>query len=271
MKNLKIKNMKRLSLVLFFCVTFVFTTTNAQSKWYANTSLQMVGSKFQDGNKHNSFFLYNGLRYQTQAFSLNLSVPIVFGSDNTFTQLGNSYIPNNGDDDHMGGSGSMGSINIGLGDLYLNGSFSFIEETNVFPNLSVDGYVKFPTATPNLGIGTGKFDSQIALGIRKFVNSFSFFGQFGYLFIGDVVGTETIDPFTISLGVGYAFGYGEHSILLAYDSYTTIVQGVASPQQIALGYNYLINKDLFFTAIISTGLNSSTSDYTISGGLNFKL
>ena len=131
--------------------------------------------------------------------------------------------------------------------------------------------MKFPTATPRLGIGTGEFDSQIALGVRKFIDRFSFFGQFGYLFLGDVEGAETIDPYTISLGIGYAFGYGEHSILLAYDSYNTIVQVSSSPQQLALGYNYMINYGLYFTAIVSTGLNSSSSDYTVSGGLNFEL
>jgi len=265
--------MKEINLIkLFFIgITFISITSSAQSKWYANTSLQIVGSEFQDGSKHNSFFLYNGLRYQTQALSLSLSIPIVFGSGNTFTQLGNSYIPNNGDDDHMGGSGGMSSVSIGLGDTYLNGSLSFYKETDFFPNLSFDGYIKIPTATSFLGIGTGKFDSQIALGIRKFINNFSFFGQFGYLFLGDEEGAETIDPYTISAGIGYAFGYGEHSILLAYDSYTTIVQGAASPKQVALGYNYMIRKGLFFTSIISVGLNSATSDYTISGGLNFEL
>lgn len=264
------KNKKSIYIYLVVAL-FISITISAQSKWYANSALQMVGSEFQDGSKHNSFFLYNGLRYQTQDYYLSLSIPIVFGSDNTFTQLGNSYIPNDGDDDHMGGSGSMSSVNIGLGDLYLNGSVSFVRESNSFPNLSIDGYVKFPTTSPNLGIGTGEFDSQIALGIRKFINSFSFFGQFGYLFLGDAAGAETIDPYTISLGIGYAFGYGEHSVLLAYDSYTTILQGVASPQQLALGYNYMIRRGLFFTSIVSSGLNSSTSDYTISGGLNLEL
>lgn len=268
---MKINNLIKL---LFISITFVSITASAQSKWYANTSLQMVGSDFQDGTSHNSFFLYGGLRYQTQGYFLSLSIPVIFGSGNTFTQLGNSYIPNDGEnnnDDHMGGANGMNSISVGFGDLYLNGSYSIIKETKSFPNFSIDGYVKFPTATPSLGIGTGEFDSQIALGVRKFINRFSFFGQFGYLFLGDVEGAETIDPYTISLGVGYAFGYGEHSILLAYDSYTTIIQGTASPQQLALGYNYMIHKGLFFTTILSAGLNSSTSDYTISGGLNFEL
>lgn len=261
-------------ILLFVSIGLLSEISLAQSKWYANTSLQIVGSDFQDGASHNSFFLYGGLRYQTQGSSLSLSIPLIFGSGNTFTQLGNSYIPNDGGNessDHMGGTDGMSSVNIGLGDLYLNGSFRVIKETKVIPNFSIDGYVKFPTAIPSLGIGTGKFDSQIALGIRKFVDSFSFFGQLGYLFLGDTESAETIDPYTISFGIGYAFGYGQHSILLAYDSYTTILQGVASPQQLALGYNYMIRKGLFFTTILSVGLNSSTSDYTVSGGLNFEI
>ncbi|VAX21360.1 hypothetical protein MNBD_IGNAVI01-1484 [hydrothermal vent metagenome] len=269
---IKIKFLK-----LLLIVFVISNVALAQDSWYYSPSLQMVGSDFQDGSNHNSFFLYNGLRYQTQSFYLSLSIPIVFGNSNTFTQLGSTYIPNgseNNDFDHGGnhtGNGGMNSTNIGFGDTYLNGSLQVIHETKFLPAFSIDGYIKFPTATASLGIGTGEFDSQIALGIRKFVNRFSFFGQFGYLFIGDAEGASTINPYTISLGVGYMFGYGKHSILLAYDSYTTIVQGFSSPKQLAFGYNYMINYGLYFTAIVSAGLNSSTSDYTISGGLNFEL
>jgi hypothetical protein len=266
---------KKYIISLFVIVIFANGFLFAQGKWYANTSLQMVGSSFQDGSSHNSFYLYNGLRYQTQGLSLSLNIPLVFGSNNTFTQVGSSFIPNNNNDfnnseDHMGGNG-MNSLNVGLGDLYLNSSVQFLKESNSIPAFSLEGYVKFPTATESLGIGTGKFDAQLALGLRKFINHFSLFAQFGYLFLGEIEGAEIINPFTLSLGVGYAFGYGKHSILLAYDSYSTIIKGTASPQQIALGYNYLIRNGLYFTAIVSNGLNSSTSDYTVSGGLNFEL
>ncbi len=261
---------------LFMFTMFANGFLLGQGKWYANSSLQMIGSSFQDGSNHNSFYFYNGLRYQTQGLSLSLNIPLVFGSDNTFTQFGSSYIPNNNNnnfnysEDHMGGDG-MTSLNVGLGDLYLNGSFQFLKESKNMPAFSAEGYVKFPTATESLGIGTGKLDAQLALGLRKFINHFSLFAQIGYLFLGEIEGSEIINPYTLSLGVGYAFGYGKHSILLAYDSYSTIIQGTASPQQIALGYNYLIKNGLYFTAIVSNGLNNSTSDYTVSGGLNFEL
>lgn len=266
---------KKYIISLFVFVLLANGSLFAQGKWYANTSLQMVGSTFQDGSSHNSFYLYNGIRYQAQGLSLSLSIPLVFGSNNTFTQFGSSYIPNNNNnfnfgEDHMGADG-MSSLSIGLGDLYLNSSVRILKESKNLPAFAVEGYVKFPTASESLGIGTGKFDTQIALGLRKFINNFSLFAQFGYLFLGEIEGTEIINPYTISIGVGYAFGYGKHSILLAYDSYSTIIQGTTAPKQLALGYNYLIRNGLYFTAIVSNGLNDSTSDYTISAGLNYEL
>ncbi|NOX17779.1 MAG: transporter [Chlorobi bacterium] len=260
-----------LALLLFSGVNML----KAQGKWYASSSFQMVGSSFNDGESHNSYFLYGGMRYYSPAFSISMSVPVVFGSENAYSQIGEMYLPNDGGYENGGrmsnGSGMNGASGIGLGDLYLNGSFRIIKELETIPDISIEGYIKFPTATPNIGIGTGEFDSQIGIGLKKFIGRVSLFGQFGYLFIGDNGQAANTNPFTISAGIGYAFGMGTHSILLAYDSYTTIVQGVASPRQLALGYNYMINYGLFFTAIVSAGLNSSASDYTISGGLNFEL
>ncbi len=243
---------------LFLLISINILTANinlAQDKWYAQTSLQMIGSDIQN---HNSFYFYNGIRYQSQNYILGLSFPIVLIGNNSLTQS------------NMSGS-NMNSMIIGLGDLYLNSSFQIVNEDKIIPTVSLDGYIKFPTSTAKLEIGTGKFDAQIALGLRKFANNISLFAQFGYLFLGKTNADEITNPLTVSLGVGYTFGFGEHSILLAYDSYSQIIRNVASPKQLAFGYNYLIKPGLYFTAIISNGLNTSTSNYTISAGLNINL
>ena len=271
----------------FIAILFSILSSNivhAQSKWYFNTSLQTTGSTFSDGSNHNSFFLYGGLTYQAQKLYLSLSLPIVISPDNTFTQIGDTYLPNN----HMGDNSSnnffnrfghinnqngdmMTNTNVGIGDLYLNGSLQMVDEEKILPSFSVDGYVKFPTASTEIGIGTGKFDFQIAIGTKKYINNFSLFAQFGYLFLGKVEGSAVLDPFTFSFGIGYTLPNRKHSFLLGYDSYSTIIQGTASPRQLAFGYNYLINNGLYISAIAAAGLNSSTSDYTFSIGLNFEI
>ncbi len=268
--------------IAFVIVFFAITNVKAQNKLYVNTSMQMTGSSFSDGSNHNSFFLNGGLTYQTRNLYLSLSLPIVFSPNNTFTQLGDTFLPNDNDGStnsgnyfnkfgHMNDQNGdmMGIANLGIGDLYLNGSLNIIDEGSILPSFSIDGYVKFPTASSNVGIGTGKYDFQIALGTRKYVNNFSFFAQFGYLFLGKDSQSAIIDPFTLSFGMGYTFANRKHSLLLGYDSYSTIFQGSASPKQLSLGYNYLIKNGMYISAIASAGLNSSTSNYTFSTGLNF--
>jgi len=262
----------------------VSNKTNAQNKWYVNTSIQTTGSTFSDGSNHNSFFFYGGLTYQTQKLYLSLSLPVVISPDNTFTQIGDTFLPNN----QMGNGGSndffnrfghmnnrngdmMRNINVGLGDLYLNGSLQIIDEGKILPSFSVDGYVKFPTASTVIGIGTNKFDYQIAIGTKKYINNISLFAQIGYLFLGKSEGAAILDPLTFTFGIGYTFPNRKHSFLLGYDSYSTIIQSAASPKQLALGYNYLINSRLFISTIAAAGLSSSTSDYTFSAGLNFEI
>lgn len=257
-------------LVTFSLYLLVSGSVMAQGKWYANSTIQMVGSDFQDGSNHSSFYFYNGLRYQTPNISLGLNIPIVFGS-NRLVNVDELNIQNTiaSSSDHMGGG--LSSLDVGLGDLYFYGSYLLIKESSNIPVISFDGYIKLPTATSNLNFGTETTDAQIAVGFRKTFNNVSLFSQFGYLFLGDKEELNFKDPLTISAGVGYSFGRGRHSIIIAYDAYTNIIEGLQSPSQMALGYNYLINKGLFFTTILSSGLNNSTANFTISGGLNFEL
>lgn len=262
----KMLNKSKYSFVILLLLLLISELSWAQSKWYANTSLQIINSDFQGNSSNSSFYFYNGLRFQTQSFSLGLSVPLVFVNSNRFTQssdIGNS--------NNLMGESTMGSMTFGLGDLYLNSSVPVVNESGSIPTFSIDGYIKFPTSSTNLEIGTNKIDAQIALGLRKYIHNFSLFAQFGYLFLGKSDGSNLIDPYTISIGLGYSFGYGQHSILLAYDSYTKIISGLSSPKQLALGYNYMISAGLYFNSFVSGGLNNSSANFTVSGGLNFEL
>ncbi len=276
----------KLSSSIFAAVIYVllsYSANMAQGKLYFNTSLQTVGSSFSDGSSHNSFFFYNGITYQSSRFYFNLNIPLVVTPTNTFTQIDNTFLPNDQTNESSGSwfnhmrhmyepSGTMmNTPSVGFGDMYINGSIEVIDESTILPSFSIDGYVKIPTATDKLGIGTGEFDFQIALGSRKYYQNVFVYAQLGYLFLGKVEGSGLTDPLTFSAGIGYTSKNRVHSFLLGYDSYSTIIQGTDSPKQLGLGYNYLINDGIFFTAIISAGLNSSTSDYTASIGLNFEI
>lgn len=283
-KYCKMQLSKIFSAIIFLIVVGAFSSTAAQDRFSVNTSLTAVGGNLPDGSQNIAYYLYGGLRYQAQDYYLSLSLPLVFNSSGSFTQLGGMYIPNGNGNDSSGsmqGSGSQGSmmnggmgisnLNAGIGDMYVYGSYNLIKETNSLPSFSTDGFVKFPTASSSLNIGTGKFDFNLAVSARKFIGTFSFYVQTGYLFLGNSADANIENPVTFSAGIGNNFGGGNHLLLIEYDSYSTVVTGFASPKQLSLGYTYLINSKLGYTMIGSVGLNNSTSDFTISAGFNFTL
>jgi len=267
------------SAIILLILIGAFSSIAAQDRFSISTSVTAVGGTLSDGTHNNSYFLYGGLRYQAQDYYLSLSLPLVFNSSGSFTQVGGMYFPNGNDDGNnigggMHGSGGKGSmmngglgmsdVNAGIGDMYVYGSYTLVRETNSFPVFSTDGFVKFPTASSSLTIGTGKFDFNLAVSARKFFGTFLFYVQAGYLFLGNSSEANIENPITISAGIGNNFGGGNHLLLIEYDSYSTIVTGFAAPKQLSLGYTYLINTKLSYKMIGSVGLNNSTSDFTIS-------
>jgi len=274
------------SVIIFLIVIGVFSTTAAQDRFSINTSLTAVGGNLSDGSHNIAYYLYGGSRYQAQDYYLSLSLPLVFNSSGSFTQLGGMYFPNGiGNGNNTGGgmhgaggqgsmmNGSLGMSNFktGIGDMYVYGSYTLVKESNSLPAFSTDGFIKFPTASSSLNIGTGKFDFNLAVSARKFIGTFSFYLQTGYLFLGNSSEANIENPVTFSAGIGNNFGGGNHLLVIEYDSYSTIVTGFASPKQLSLGYTYLISYKLAYTMIGSAGLNHSTSDFTISAGFNFIL
>lgn len=272
------------SVIIFFIVIGTFSFTAAQDRFSINTSLTAVGGNLSDGSHNIAYYLFGGLRYQAQDYYLSLSLPLVINSTGSFTQLGGMYFPNGNGNNTGGGmhgsggkgsmmNGSLGMSNLktGIGDMYVYGSYTLVKESNSLPAFSTDGFIKFPTASPSLNIGTGKFDFDLAVSARKFIGTFSFYLQTGYLFLGNSSGTNIENPVTFSAGIGNNFGRGKHLLLIEYDSYSAIVTGYASPKQLSLGYTYLISSKLGYTMIGSAGLNNSTSDFTISAGFNFIL
>ena len=285
-KYCKIQSGSIFSAIILLILIRAFSSTAAQDRFSISTSVTAVGGTLSDDSHNNSYFLYGGLRYQTQDYYLSLSLPLVFNSSGSFTQVGGMYFPNgdrNGSisSGGMHGSGTQGSmmngglgmsdVNAGIGDMYVYGSYTLVRETNSFPGFSTDGFVKFPTASSSLNIGIGKFDFNLAVSARKFFGTFLFYAQAGYLFLGNSSEANIVNPITFSAGIGKNFYNGKHLFLLEYDSYSTVVTGFASPKQLSLGYTYLISSKLSYTMIGSVGMNNSTSDFTISAGFNFIL
>lgn len=276
------KNSKNIILFLSILLMFIFSfvdKSNAQDKLFYNGYVQFAGNKFSDGGTHYTTYIYNGLRYQTKDYSLSFTIPIIFADNNSLTQIGNMVFTDNNSKDGtalqnntMGhGVNNMSSMQIGIGDLYVYGSYNLLSPNYNPLQISLDGYIKVPTAVSSFNYGTGQFDYSLSLSLKKNYQSILLYTQIGYLVLGDTKTIEYKDPLTVSLGIGTNFNSLIHALYLEYDSYSTVLNGFSSPKQISLGYSYIVNPSLSYSIITSYGLNSSVSDFLISGGINIGL
>ncbi len=266
-----------------------------QANWYINTSLQLAGGNFIYDSFDNVISIYGGAGYQSSNFGISFSIPVVGNKNNFISQAGSMMLPIGNSNDRYGGTmgsgsegggmmggsnsiistNSVGGVNWGLGDIYLFSNYILLSENNFFSDIILNAQIKFPTASNNIGIGTGKYDYGASLTFRKSFdlsenfNSFVAIVDLGYLNLGDPSGITYENPFTYSIGIGKFLNDGEYSLLLYYSAYTEVVKGYEPPRQIALGINYKINENLTLSGIGLAGLSKFSPAYTFSVGVRF--
>lgn len=277
-----------------FLILFLFSANNSfilgQEGWTLSTSLQYSGGNYLSNNSNKIIYLYGGAGYQTGRWSFNISIPVVAQSAGGVGQVGGMMLPNgnngNSNGNTMGnnGGGMMGNSNsiinnqsmsslghVGLGDLYLYGSYNLFEDNASLFSLTLNSFVKFPTANNSQGLGTGKFDYGASATIRQTVGSYLAFADLGYIEIGKPANINYTNPVSYGLGIGRYFDNGNYSLLLYYQAYTTIIEGYDAPKSISLGFNYKINQQLTLSFIGAAGLSKVTSDFSFSSGLEWNL
>lgn len=276
-------------------ILFLLSTSNSfvlgQEGWTLSTSLQYSGGNYMSNNSNKIIYLYVGAGYQKNDWSFNISVPFVAQSAGGVGQVGGGMMLPNGNNGSssggvMGNNGggmmgngvsatntqSMSSFgHVGLGDVYLYGSYNIFEDHASLFSLTLNSFVKIPTANYSQGLGTGKFDYGVSATIRQTVKSYLAFADLGYIEIGKPANINYRNPISFGLGIGRLFDDGNYSLLLYYQAYTTIIDGYDAPRLISLGFNFKINPKLTLSLIGAGGLSKVTSDFSFSSGLEWNL
>ena len=263
-------------------------SVNGQSKWSVSTNLQFASGNYLSTERLNSYYLFGGVRYETDDYSIALSIPFIVSNGQNVSQFGNIYLPNHMGSGssgmmgtggqgggHMPGSGSLlstsSSENSGIGDLYLYSNYNLFNQYSSPLGLSIGGYIKFPTASTASGFGTGKFDFSLSTTLKRSFNSWLVYASGGYIFLGKPDSVDYKNPFTLNAGIGKFFGDGDFSVLLSYSLYSKILDIYEMPQELSLGLNIIANDKISYSLIGSAGLSNSTPDYVLSAGLKYNL
>lgn len=277
-------------LVLVTEISAQSNLTERNSRWTLSTSFQVTGGNYFYNESSTLYFLYGGIRYQNENFSLYSYIPLVAQNRPGFTQSGMMIIPTgresaesgegnggmmNGGNLHGGNNSvnqtSMMNSEISLGDFYLYGSYQLFNEINNPIDLYFTPGIKFPTASSSSGIGTGKFDYSLSANVRRSIESFVLLAEAGFIKFGDPDGIDYKDPFTYGVGLGKFISENGNSVLLYFLSYTTILDNYEPPRQLSLGFNFKLNSTVVLSLIGSKGLSNYSPDFSFSAGLNFGL
>ncbi len=159
----------------------------------------------------------------------------------------------------------------GLGDVFLKGTWHFLDQRAPWPWMSGFLRIKLPSADRDKRLGTGETDIGVGLEtVRMFPNRFIALFDIDYTFIGTPSGARYENPLSISIGTGYLTS--DHLLVAAsYEWRQAISPHHQDPQNLTFLVNYRIQNDLRLFAIFDMGLNDATVDYGFGTGLSYRL
>jgi len=154
----------------------------------------------------------------------------------------------------------------GLGDITVNGSYYLLSETKDPLDISLNGYLKFPTASDSKGLGTGELDAGPGISFGKRISpEWSAFSDFYYIFIGSPAGLDLRDQTMFDLGVGYDFA-PDLTGTIAYQESRSVVRGMDNPEALAFGVRYKLDETVRVYGGIAFGLSDTAADVSLNIG-----
>lgn len=163
------------------------------------------------------------------------------------------------------------AMNLGLGDVFVRANCALVLQQNGWPNVTLGALAKIPTASASRGLGTGEWDAGVFLSLARFANYFYVSAEVGYLWLGDLPGTQYQNPLSYSAGLGRTFVNGRLGVLLLYSGTGKIIAGYKAPQQFGVGVNWRSSNRLWFFTNLAGGLSESVAALNFSFGISTAL
>ena len=121
----------------------------------------------------------------------------------------------------------------GTGDVVVRGRYYVVDQRGWVPTVAVRAHVKVPTASVELGLGTGRPDEGIGVEIsRMFDGGVLAMIDGGYTVVGQRAGMEFNNVWWYDVGLGRSFANGVVHLSVFYEEFAAIVPGLASARDL---------------------------------------
>jgi len=257
--------------VLFFMV-FPQSTLAANPKWEVGTSVFYSSGDYGGQSTTTTLYVPYTVKRFFEKGDVSITIPYLrITSDQSVTFVsGNPQQTKKGKNKTNTTTTSQKETHDGLGDMILRGRYFLTEEDGIFPAIDLVGFVKFPTANKDKGLGTGKFDEGFRVEASKYLtNDLVGFAGVGYTFIGSPSGIELKDQWNLDVGAGYNI---THNLMVSgfYEESSALISGGSNPRNLLFSVSYTLIPPVKFSGLFLVGLSDGAPDYALSGGVGFR-
>ncbi|MBU2785789.1 MAG: hypothetical protein ACYC45_03305 [Acidithiobacillus ferriphilus] len=230
-----------------------FTVGNVPSYYQGN---------FGTGSHVNIFYDATYFQFRNRDLRLKLMVPYlsVSGLPQGTRLTGGGVV-------HRSGTTQTRSNVSGLGDIWLSAHYTVYQRTGLLPAVVPYAKVKLGTASAAKGLGTGRNDYEVGVGLDETIGTRIFpFAHLGYRFVGNPVGGNLHNIWTYDMGS--SFIATSRNILTAMFSGSESEQpGYAGPADIVFAWNYNVTRaGSGIQLYADKGLSNGSANYGVGLG-----
>lgn len=155
----------------------------------------------------------------------------------------------------------------GLGDVWLAGHYKIFQGSGLTPSVTPYAKIKFGTASAANGLGTGKNDYEVGVGLQQIVGSNWFpFANLGYRFVGNPAGQNLRNIGVYQFGASYAASQ-QNIFTLMYSGTQAQIAGASAPSDLIVAWNYNVTpKGSGFQVYLDKGLSNGSANFGVGIG-----
>ncbi len=237
-------------------------TAQADPLLTVGNTLSFFQGKF--GTDHNINIRYDAtdIQYSDSNWRVKLTVPYVSESGLPVgaTVSGNTVV---------GGTtrSTQTRTSSGLGDVWLSVHDKVFQGSGWTPSITPYAKIKFGTASNADGLGTGKNDYEVGVGLQQVVGRNWFpFANLGYRFVGNPAGQNLRNIGIYQFGASYAASQ-QNIFTLMYAGTQSQVAGAPAPSDLIVAWNYNVTpKGSGFQVYLDKGLSNGSANFGIGIG-----
>lgn len=238
--------------LLFAVAALASAAVPAQADpWSSTTGVGVSTGDYGGSDDTTITQVYETVRYQMERGDVGLTLPYLF-RDGGGTTPGESRVA---------GSAAIPQEADGLGDVKLRGRYYAVEEAESRPGLDWTGFVKFPTASDDKGLGTGRFDAGLGPELTRHFGSLIGLASME-LVLRDRPDNSTLKAVRLDYSIGAGYPVTDRwTAYLSLDGGTPSSSGADAPLELVASSVCRISESVRLEGYLLGGLTDGSPDF----------